>query len=258
MEVITTENLHRKINRQIGRAIADHSMIAEGDKIMVAVSGGKDSLCLLHFLKEFRQKAPISFDILAVNVDQKQPGFDESILPTLFEEWEVPYHIAAQDTYSVVVEKTPQGKSFCSLCSRMRRGILYETARELNCNKVALGHHQDDVLETFLMNFFFSGQLSSMPAHYLIEKEDIHVIRPMYGVKEATIQAFVDVQHWPIVPCNLCGSQENLRRKQMKQLIEEMSEKNPQLRDTAFGALHNIEPRFLFDQSLWQDPIPKA
>jgi tRNA 2-thiocytidine biosynthesis protein TtcA len=164
-------SLDQKINRAIGKAIARFDMIHEGDKLLVAVSGGKDSLAMLHYLKQFRKKAPVSFEYIAVNVDQKQPGFDEQHMPNLFESWEVPYEIVEQDTYSVVLDKTPAGKSYCSVCSRLRRGILYETAKKLGCNKVALGHHMDDVMETFLLNMFFSGKLAAMPARYQTDKE---------------------------------------------------------------------------------------
>jgi len=244
------EKVHNKINRLIGKAISQYHMIEEGDKIMVAVNGGKDSLCMLHFLKDFQQKAPVNFEILAVNVDQKQPGHPDDVLPKLFTDWQVPFEIIVQDTYSVVKEKTPLGKSYCSLCSRMRRGILYDKARKFGCNKVALGHHMDDVLETFLLNTFFSGQLSTMPPNYLIEAGDLHVIRPLYQIKESIISEFVEAQNWPIVPCNLCGSQDNMRRQDMKKLINELTEKYPDMRESAFKALHNVEPNLLPDQKL--------
>ncbi len=232
-------------------------MIASGDKILVAISGGKDSLCMLYFLKEFQKKAPINFEILAVNVDQKQPGFPVEVLPRLFEEWEIGYEIVEQDTYRVVVEKTIPGKSYCSLCSRLRRGILYDSARKFGCNKIALGHHREDVLETFMMNLFFSGQLGSMPANYQIKTEDLYVIRPLFSVQEDWIVDFVQAQEWPIIPCNLCGSQEHLKRQKMKELLIELQQQYPKLKETAFRSLHNLKPKFLFNQKLWETEIPK-
>lgn len=251
----SSDKIQTKINRLIGKAINQYHMIEEGDKIMVAVSGGKDSLCMLHFLKDFQQKAPVHFEILAVNVDQKQPGHPEDVLPKLFTEWNVPYEIIEQDTYSVVKEKTPFGKSYCSLCSRMRRGILYDKARKFGCNKLALGHHMDDVLETFLLNTFFSGQISTMPPNYLIEAGDLHVIRPLYQIKESLIAEYVTAQQWPIVPCNLCGSQDNMRRQDMKKLINDFSEKYPEMRESAFKALHNVAPNLLPDEKLRSELI---
>ena len=232
-------------------------MIASGDKILVAISGGKDSLCMLYFLKEFQKKAPINFEILAVNVDQKQPEFPVEVLPRLFEEWEIGYEIVEQDTYRVVVEKTIPGKSYCSLCSRLRRGILYDSARKFGCNKIALGHHREDVLETFMMNLFFSGQLGSMPANYQIKTEDLYVIRPLFSVQEDWIVDFVRAQEWPIIPCNLCGSQEHLKRQKMKELLIELQQQYPKLKETAFRSLHNLKPKFLFNQKLWETEIPK-
>ena len=248
---------YEKINRLFGKAMADYKMINEGDKVMVAVSGGKDSLCLLHFMLELQKKAPISFEILAVNVDQGQPGFPKETLPNLFERWEVPYHVEYQDTYSVVLDKTKPGKSYCSICSRMRRGILYRLAEEHGCNKVALGHHRDDVLETFLMNAFFSGQLAGMPANYKVEAGHCHVIRPFYSVPEELIASFVAQQDWPIIPCSLCGSQEGLKRQELKGLLADLQSKYPELKGTLFGALHHPDPRFLYDQSLWENELPE-
>jgi tRNA 2-thiocytidine biosynthesis protein TtcA len=244
------KKIDHKINRAIGKAIARFGMIEEEDKIMVAVSGGKDSLCMLHYLMQYQKKAPIHFDLIAVNVDQKQPGFDKALLPQLFRSWGVAYEIAEQDTYSVVVEKTPTGKSYCALCSRMRRGILYEKAMKLGCNKVALGHHMDDVLETFLLNTFFSGKLAAMPARYQSDKEGIEVIRPLFYTKEEWISAYSSFVKWPILPCNLCGSQENLQRQEMKKLLNELNFKHPQLKDTAMAALHNVDKDSLFDERL--------
>ncbi len=245
-----------KINRAFGKAIGEFGMIREGDKILVAVSGGKDSLCLLHFMQAYQKKAPVNFEILAVNVDQGQPGFPKETLPKLFEDWKVPYHVEFQDTYSVVLEKTKPGKSYCSICSRMRRGILYRVAQENGCNKIALGHHQDDVLETFLMNAFFSGQLAGMPAIYEIEKGTIQVIRPLYAVPEETIATYVHGQDWPIVPCSLCGSQEGMKRQEIKQLLGDLKQKYPDLKSTLFGSLHHPDPRFLFDRELWEGEVP--
>jgi tRNA 2-thiocytidine biosynthesis protein TtcA len=255
---IAQDPLYQKINRAIGQSIVDFGMIESGDKILVAISGGKDSLCMLYFLQEFQRKAKITFDILAVNVDQKQPDFPIHVLPDLFKRWGVAYQIVEQDTFSVVKSKTLPGKSYCSLCSRLRRGILYDAARRFGCNKIALGHHRDDVLETFLMNLFFYGQLSAMPANYLIQAEDLHVIRPLFSVHEDWIEDFVQAQKWAIIPCNLCGSQENMKRQEMKALLEQLQEQHPRLRETAFGALQNIEPRFLFDKKLWKHDVPKA
>lgn len=248
---------YQKINRAIGQSVTDFKMIAPGDKILVAISGGKDSLCMLHFLKEFQKKVLIDFEILAVNVDQKQPGFPTEILPKLFKEWNVPYEIVEQDTYRVVAEKTLPGKSYCSLCSRLRRGTLYDSARNFGCNKIALGHHREDVLETFMMNLFFSGQLGSMTAHYQIQAEGLQVIRPLFSVYEDWIADFVQAQGWPIIACNLCGSQEYLKRREMKELLNQLQEQYPKLKETAFRSLHNPKPKFLFDQKSWETEIPK-
>ena len=247
--------LYQKINRAIGQSVNDFEMIAPGDKILVAISGGEDSLCMLYFLKEFEKKAPIYFDILAINVDQKQPGFPTEILPKLFKEWNVPYEIVEQDTYRVVAEKTLPGKSYCSLFSRLSRGILYDSARNFGCNKIALGHHREDVLETFMMNLFFSGQLGSMPAYYQIQVGDLQVIRPFFSIHEDWIADFVQAQGWSIIPCNLCGSQEHLKRREMKELLNQLQ--YPKLKETAFRSLHNLKPKFLFDQMSWETEISK-
>lgn len=255
---IEQSTIDHKINRAIGKAIARFDLIADGDRILVAVSGGKDSLCMLYYLQAYQRKAPVNFDILAVNVDQKQPGFDVDHMPRLFQSWEVPYQIVEQDTYSVVLDKTPVGKSYCSVCSRLRRGILYETARKFNCNKVALGHHMDDVLETFLLNTFFSGKLASMPARYQTDKDGIEVIRPLFYVREEWVSALSQELNWPIMPCNLCGSQENMQRQAMKDLLSTLHRKYPKLKETAMASLHNVDVDFLYDDRHWTLPVPHS
>lgn len=257
-EKLTIQQLDQKINRAIGKAIARFDMIQPGDKLLVAVSGGKDSLCMLHYLKAYQKKSPVEFEFVAVNVDQKQPGFDEEHLPSLFRSWGVPFQIVAQDTYSVVLDKTPEGKSYCSVCSRLRRGILYETAQKMDCNKVALGHHMDDVLETFLLNTFFSGKLATMPAKYQTDKAGIEVIRPLFNVREEWVALYAEMMQWPVMPCNLCGSQDNLQRKAMKELLSSLSVKYPKLKDTSFAALHNVDVDLLMDQRWWSEETPAS
>lgn len=253
---LTEKQAWHRINRGFGKAINEMRMIEEGDKILVAVSGGKDSLCMLHFFKAFLAKSPVKFEILAVNLDQGQPGFPAETLPNLFKAWDVPYHIETRDTYSVVLEKTKEGKSYCSMCSKLRRGILYSVAKDFGCNKIALGHHRDDLIETFLMNALYSGQLASMPPHYISKKEGLGVIRPLYMVEEKTIEAFVGAQQWPIIPCTLCGSQEGMKRNYVRKLLKDMSKSGDTVRSSLFGALHHPDPRFLMDTSLWEDDIP--
>lgn len=238
-----------------GKAIVDYGMISEGDRIMVAVSGGKDSLCMLRVLMHFQQVAPISFDLLAVNLDQGQPGHPSHVLPALFKEWNVPYHIEYRDTYSIVKEKIPANKSYCSLCSRLRRGVLYDLTKKMDCNRLALGHHADDLIETFLMNAFYSGQLASMSPCYLTEYEGLSVIRPLYMVHESMISDYVSDRGWPIVPCNLCGSQDGLKRIQTKELIESMSKSQPDIRSNIMNALSNVEVKSLLDERLWPKDI---
>ena len=244
---------YNKLNRAVGSAIMEYGLIEEGDKLLVAVSGGKDSLCMLHFLQAFQKKAPVKYEILAVNLDQGQPDFPAHILPDLFKSWGVPHHIEYQDTYNTVLEKTAPGKTMCAVCSRLRRGILYRLARERGCNKVALGHHRDDLLQTFLMNQFFSGKLGTMPPIYTIEEGDLQVIRPLFAVSEEWIQDYVAHMGWPIIPCNLCGSQDGMKRQEMKALLENLSAKYPELKNSLFGAMQNPHVNQLLDRNLWDD-----
>ncbi|MEB0137409.1 MULTISPECIES: tRNA 2-thiocytidine(32) synthetase TtcA [unclassified Undibacterium] len=252
-EKITYENnkLHKRLCRQVGQAIGDFNMIEDGDRVMVCLSGGKDSYALLDVLMTLRQRAPINFDIIAVNLDQKQPNFPADILPAYLEKLGVAYHIENQDTYSIVKRLIPEGKTTCSLCSRLRRGILYRVADELGANKIALGHHRDDILETFFLNMFFGGKLKGMPAKLQSDDGKHIVIRPMAYVKEADTERYAEVKQFPIIPCDLCGSQENLQRKQIKGLMREWDKKFPGRVDSIFSALSTVVPSHLMDKDLF-------
>jgi tRNA 2-thiocytidine biosynthesis protein TtcA len=252
-EKIGHENnkLHKRLCRQVGQAIGDFNMIVEGDKVMVCLSGGKDSYTLLDILLTLRERAPIDFDIIAVNLDQKQPNFPPEILPAYLTKLGVPFHIENQDTYSIVKRVIPEGKTTCSLCSRLRRGILYRVADELGATKIALGHHRDDILETFFLNMFFGGKLKAMPAKLQSDDGKHIVIRPMAYVQEADSARYAEVKQFPIIPCNLCGSQENLQRKQIKGLMREWDKKFPGRVDSIFSALSTVVPSHLMDRDLF-------
>ena len=243
--------LHKRLCRLVGQAIGDFNMIEEGDKVMVCVSGGKDSYALLDILMTLRERAPINFEIIAVNLDQKQPNFPAAILPAYLTKLGVAFHIENQDTYSIVKRVIPEGKTTCSLCSRLRRGILYRVADELGATKIALGHHRDDILETFFLNMFFGGKLKSMPAKLQSDDGRHIVIRPMAYVKEADSERYAEVKGFPIIPCDLCGSQENLQRKQIKNLMREWDKKHPGRVDSIFSALSNVAPSHLLDRTLF-------
>jgi tRNA 2-thiocytidine biosynthesis protein TtcA len=223
-------------------------MIEDGDKVMVCLSGGKDSYALLDILLTLRERAPIHFDIVAVNLDQKQPNFPAEVLPAYLEKLGVPFHIENQDTYSIVKRLIPEGKTTCSLCSRLRRGILYRVADELKCNKIALGHHRDDILETFFLNMFFGGKLKGMPAKLVSDDGKHMVIRPMAYVKEADTERYAEVKRFPIIPCDLCGSQENLQRKQIKALMRDWEKKYPGRVENIFSSLSTVVPSHLMDR----------
>jgi tRNA 2-thiocytidine biosynthesis protein TtcA len=252
-EKIAHENnkLHKRLCRLVGQAIGDFNMIEDGDKVMVCLSGGKDSYALLDILLTLRERAPISFDIVAVNLDQKQPNFPADILPAYLTKLGVPFHIENQDTYSIVKRLIPEGKTTCSLCSRLRRGILYRVADELGCNKIALGHHRDDILETFFLNMFFGGKLKGMPAKLVSDDGKHMVIRPMAYVKEADSERYAEVKQFPIIPCDLCGSQENLQRKQIKGLMREWEKKYPGRVESIFSSLSTVVPSHLMDRDLF-------
>jgi tRNA 2-thiocytidine biosynthesis protein TtcA len=243
--------LHKRLCRLVGQAIGDFNMIEDGDKVMVCLSGGKDSYALLDILMTLRERAPIHFDIVAVNLDQKQPNFPADILPAYLTELGVAFHIENQDTYSIVKRLIPEGKTTCSLCSRLRRGILYRVADELGATKIALGHHRDDILETFFLNMFFGGKLKGMPAKLQSDDGKHVVIRPMAYVKEADTERYAQVKGFPIIPCDLCGSQENLQRKQIKGLMREWDKKFPGRVDSIFSALSTVVPSHLMDRDLF-------
>ena len=252
-EKIAYENnkLHKRLCRQVGQAIGDFNMIEDGDRVMVCLSGGKDSYGLLDILLTLKERAPIHFDIVAVNLDQKQPNFPTHVLPEYLTKIGVPFHIENQDTYSIVKRVIPEGKTTCSLCSRLRRGILYRVADELGATKIALGHHRDDILETFFLNMFFGGKLKSMPPKLQSDDGRHIVIRPLAYVKEKDMERYAEVKGFPIIPCDLCGSQENLQRKQIKGMLREWEKKTPGRVDNVFASLATVVPSHLLDRGLF-------
>ncbi|WP_251977831.1 tRNA 2-thiocytidine(32) synthetase TtcA [Salinicola avicenniae] len=243
--------LQKRLRRQVGNAIIDYGMIHDGDKVMVCLSGGKDSYTMLEILLNLQRNAPVSFELVAVNLDQKQPGFPEHVLPEYLDAKGVNYHILERDTYSVVKEKTPEGKTTCALCSRLRRGSLYGFAEEIGANKVALGHHREDILETLFLNMFFGGSLKAMPPKLLSDDGKNMVIRPLAYCREADIAEFSRQMAFPIIPCNLCGSQPNLQRQNVKEMLAEWEAKYPGRLETMFKAVTNVAPSQLADRELF-------
>ena len=243
--------LAKRLRRQVGQAIADFGMIEEGDKVMVCLSGGKDSYTMLDILLQLQKKAPVRFDLVAVNLDQKQPDFPEHVLPEYLERVGVPFHIIEQDTYSVVSRVIPEGKTMCSLCSRLRRGALYSYAEENGFTKIALGHHRDDLVATFFLNMFFHAKLSGMPPKLLSDNGKHVVIRPLAYVREDDIAQYAEAKAFPIIPCNLCGSQENLQRKQVKKMMDAWERESPGRIETIARALGDIRPSQLSDPKLF-------
>ncbi len=248
----SSKPLETPLARELGRCIADFKLIEEGDRIMVCLSGGKDSYTLLHLLERARRRSPVKFSLIAVHLDQGHPGYDGSPLKNWLVSHEYEHRILSENTYSIVTEHVPEGKTYCSLCSRLRRGVLYNAAQELGCSKIALGHHRDDAIETLLLNLMFTGQLKSMPAKLMSDDGRNVVIRPLMYSAEATIAAFAEQMQFPILPCDLCGSQDNLMRQQVKRLLGELEKSAPQVRESMLAALTNVRASHLLDASLWQ------
>jgi len=241
--------LSKRLHRLVGEAIADFGMIGAGDRVMVCLSGGKDSYAMLDILLGLRQRAPVPFEIVAVNLDQRQPGFPAAVLPDYLARLGVPFHVESQDTYNTVKRVIPEGKTMCSLCSRLRRGILYRVADELGATRIALGHHRDDILETFFLNLFYGGQLKAMPPKLVSDDARHVVIRPLAYVEERDLIEWANLRRYPIIPCNLCGSQTNLKRRETKELLRDWERRFPGRLDTIFGALGRVTPSHLLDRS---------
>lgn len=243
--------LQKRLRRQVGSAIVDYNMIEDGDKVMVCLSGGKDSYTMLDILMSLQQTAPIKFELVAVNMDQKQPGFPEHVLPNYLSQLGVPFHIIERDTYSIVKEVVPEGKTTCGLCSRLRRGTLYGFADEIGATKIALGHHRDDMIETLFLNMFYGGKLKAMPPKLLSDDKRNIVIRPLAYCAEADIAEFAALKGFPIIPCNLCGSQENLQRQVVKEMLNTWERQYPGRTETIFTAMRNVQPSQLADLKLF-------
>lgn len=250
-ERLEFNKLQKRLRRQVGSAITDYNMIEDGDKVMVCLSGGKDSYTMLDILMSLQKTAPITFDIVAVNMDQKQPGFPEHVLPQYLTELGVPFHIIEKDTYSIVKEVVPEGKTTCGLCSRLRRGTLYGFANEIGATKIALGHHRDDIIETLFLNMFYGGKLKAMPPKLLSDDKRNILIRPLAYCREDDIAEFAEAKGFPIIPCNLCGSQENLQRQVIKQMLNDWEKQNPGRTETIFSAIKNVVPSQLADDQLF-------
>ncbi len=246
-----TDKLNKRLRRLTGQAIDDFSMIEAGDKVMVCLSGGKDSYTLLDILLALQKSAPISFEIHAVNLDQKHPGYPADVLPNYLRILNIPYTIVEKDTYSIVKELIPEGKTMCSLCSRLRRGNLYSFAEKIGATKIALGHHRDDIIETFFLNLFFGGKLKAMPPKLISDDNKHTVIRPLAYCKEKDIIQYAEHKQFPIIPCDLCGSQENLQRAQIKKMLHEWDKQHPGRVETIFNALQNTSPSHLLDRALF-------
>lgn len=251
MSSVTFNKLQKRIRRLTATAIEQFHLIEDGDRIMVCLSGGKDSYAMLDMLLALKIVAPVRFDIFAINLDQKQPGFDETILPRYLDELGVEYHIIEEDTYSIVKDKIPEGKTMCSLCSRLRRGILYSFAKEKGATKIALGHHKDDILETYFLNLFFGGVMKTMPPKLVSDDGENTVIRPLALVNEQDLIKYAEHKQYPIIPCNLCGSQENLQRKHIKRMLADWEREYPNRKASIFKAMSNIQPSHLLDKALF-------
>ncbi|TNV22605.1 tRNA 2-thiocytidine(32) synthetase TtcA [Buttiauxella sp. B2] len=250
-EIYNLNKLQKRLRRNVGEAIADYNMIEEGDRIMVCLSGGKDSYTMLEILRNLQQSAPINFSLIAVNLDQKQPGFPEHILPEYLESIGVEYKIVEENTYSIVKDKIPEGKTTCSLCSRLRRGILYRTATELGATKIALGHHRDDILQTLFLNMFYGGKMKGMPPKLMSDDGKHIVIRPLAYCREKDIERFATAREYPIIPCNLCGSQPNLQRQVIGDMLRDWDKRYPGRIETMFSAMQNVVPSHMCDTELF-------
>jgi tRNA 2-thiocytidine biosynthesis protein TtcA len=248
---LEANKLKKRLRRNVGKAIADYNMIEAGDRVMVCLSGGKDSYAMLDILMNLQASAPIDFELIAVNLDQKQPGFPTEVLPNYLEALGVNYHILEKDTYSIVTSKVPEDKTFCGLCSRLRRGTLYGFAQKIGATKVALGHHRDDIVETLFLNMFYQGKLKAMPPKLLADDKQNMVIRPLAYCRESDLQALAELKEFPIIPCNLCGSQDGLQRQVVKEMLQVWERQHPGRMDTIFKAIKNVSPSQLADTDLF-------
>lgn len=248
---LEANKLQKRLRRNVGKAVADYRMIEEGDRIMVCLSGGKDSYAMLDILMNLQKNAPIKFDLVAVNLDQKQPGFPEHVLPAYLDTLDIEYHILEKDTYSVVTSKIPEGKTYCSLCSRLRRGTLYGFAEQIGATKVALGHHRDDIVETLFLNMFYQGKMKAMPPKLLSDDKKNVLIRPLAYCRESDLVELAELKQFPIIPCNLCGSQTGLQRNAVKDMLKQWERQFPGRIDAIFGAIKNVAPSQLADTELF-------